>query len=280
MPRSRPPSTCLTSPPPNGKGLTCVNCHGIAQTHGDGTPYKNQYDSPNTLCTDCHAAETLSQTLGHAIHGQNMTCAACHAQTVVSCQGCHLNAVVAGAPEFPNARVFGWKFLVVNNDGKYELGNVMTAVWTTEKNEVKTHVAVAPYYDHSIGKPKTREDKIKLCASCHNNANIAAYTETGSIVISKWDAEGNKMAYPTKGVVPIPADYKTALKVAFPVISNIDEVVQAVKDGKPPAEVEKVAKWALGKEGADQWQLNYCKPLDKMPKQFTQEQLEGMFPKE
>jgi len=268
------------SPPPNGKGLTCVNCHGIAQTHGDGTPYNNLFDSPNTSCFDCHVQETLSQTPGHTLHGQNMTCAACHAQTVVSCQGCHLNAVVAGAPEFPNARVFGWKFLLKNNEGKYELGNMMTAMWTTAEGEVKTHVAIAPYYDHSIGKPKTREQKIALCASCHNSPNVAAYNESGAIVISQWDEAQGKMVYPTKGVVPIPQDYQTALRLAFPVISNIDEVAQAWKDGKSAAEVEAIAKWVFGKDSVDLWQMNYAQPLDKMPTQFTQEQIEALIPEQ
>lgn len=268
------------SAPPNGKGLACVNCHGVEQMHGDGTAYNNLFDSPNTQCTDCHATEKLSDTAGHKIHGENMTCAACHAQTVVSCQGCHINEVVQGGPEFPYQRVFGWKFLVVNNEGKYELGNMMTAMWTTDTGEVKSFVAMSPYYDHSIGKPKTREEKIALCASCHVNETVKTYQETGVIVISKWDEAQGKVVFPTKGVIPVPANYQEAFKIAFPVISNIDEVVQAWKDGKPATEVEKIAKWILGKEIVDLWQMNYAKPLDEMPLQMLIEQIEAFFPAE
>ena len=132
------------SPSPNGKGLTCVNCHDTEQTHGDGKIYNNLFDSPNTQCSDCHKLEALSQSPGHTIHGEKITCAACHAQTVVSCQGCHINEVKAGGPEFPNQRVFGWKFLVVNNEGKIDLGNMMTSRWTTESGEVQTFVAMSP----------------------------------------------------------------------------------------------------------------------------------------
>lgn len=266
------------SPAPSGKGLACVNCHGTEQTHGDGNAYNNLFDSPNTQCTDCHAVEKLSQTVGHTVHGGNMTCAACHAQTVVSCQGCHLNEVAQGGPEFPYQRVFGWKFLVVNNDGKYELGNMMTAMWTTETGEVKTFVAMSPYYDHSIGKPKTRDEKIALCASCHVNETVKKYEETGTIVISQWDEKQNKVVFPTKGVVPVPADYQQSFQMAFPVISNIDEVVQAWKDGKSATEVEKLAKWILGKQMVDLWQMNYAKPLEKMPLQMPIEQIEALFP--
>ncbi len=253
------------SPAPAGKSLACVNCHDTVSTHGDGNTYNNLFDSPNTQCTDCHAAEKLSANPGHEAHGENMTCAACHAQTVVSCQGCHLNAVIAGAPEFPNQRVFGWKFLVKNNEGKIELGNMMTAMYVDDAGDLKTIAVLSPYYDHSIGKPK---DVNALCAQCHDNANVKAYNETGAIVISQWDAAAGKMVYPTKGVVPVPPDYQTAFKIVFPIISNVDEVAQAAKDGMPAAEVEKLAKWILGEEAPDMWQMNYATPLDKMPPQI------------
>ncbi|MCS7011989.1 MAG: hypothetical protein NZL98_11515, partial [Anaerolineales bacterium] len=156
------------NPPPYGKGLamTCVNCHGTGDTHGDGNTYRSFLESPNTECTTCHTKETLSKTAGHSIHGENMTCETCHAQTVTSCQGCHINGTLSGLPEYPHARVTGWKFLVVNDQGKYDLGTIMPAVYTTETGEVKTFAAIAPFYSHSIQWPQTREQKIAICASC------------------------------------------------------------------------------------------------------------------
>ncbi len=268
------------SAPPAGKGMACVNCHTKEQMHGDGKAYKSLLESPNTQCTDCHVKEKLSQTPGHTIHGENMTCAACHAQTVVSCQGCHLNAVLAGAPEFPNQRVIGWKFLVMNNEGKYELGNLMSITFTTETGEVKSFAVIAPFYDHSIAKPKTREEKIALCASCHNNPNVKALQETGTLVISKWDEAQGKMVYPTKGVVPVPENYQQAFKLAYPYITNIDEVVQAWQEGKPQPEVEKLAKWAFGEEGPELWQMLFAKPLDKLPLQMDMQVIESFFPQQ
>ena len=266
------------SPPPNGKGLTCVNCHGTEQTHGDGNAYNNLFDSPNTECSTCHQKESLSQTPGHTIHGEQITCAACHAQTVVSCQGCHINEVAAGGPEFPNQRVFGWKFLVVNNDGKIDLGNMMTAMWTTDSGEVKSFVAISPYYDHSVNAPRTPEQKRATCLSCHEAAAVKAYNETGQIVISAWDEAAGKMSYPTKGVVPVPADYQTAFQIAFPVINNIDEVVGAAKEGKPAAEVEKLTQWVFGKNSVDLWQMNYATPLEKMPPALDSALLDSLYP--
>ncbi|MFN3762529.1 MAG: hypothetical protein ACK4WK_04920, partial [Anaerolineae bacterium] len=119
------------NPPPYGKGigLTCVNCHGIGDTHGDGNTYRSLLESPNAQCTDCHATDTLSQTSGHTTHLQKVTCESCHAQTVISCVGCHLNGPLSGLPEYPHARVTGWKFLLMNDEGKYDLGNMMIAAY-------------------------------------------------------------------------------------------------------------------------------------------------------
>lgn len=268
------------NPPPYGKGIamTCVNCHGLSDTHGDGKQYNSLIESPNTQCTDCHTKETLSKTPGHTIHGENMTCETCHAQTVVSCQGCHINGTLSGLPEYPHARVTGWKFLVVNDEGKYDLANIMPAVFTTETGEVKTFAAVAPFYSHSIQWPQTREQKIAICASCHASDVIKTYTETGQIILSKWDEEQGKLVFPTKGFIPITEDYQTALKLDYPIMLNIDELLAAKKEGKTQAELEKMTKWGFGKSGVDLWQMLFAKPVPKLPTQYPIETIEAFFP--
>jgi hypothetical protein len=95
---------------------------------------------------DCHKVENLSNNPAHAQHGENVTCAACHVQTVTSCYGCHFNVVVpdengkAGS-EFPYKRFTGWKFLV-QRDGKYDLANLM-AVTYSEGDETKTFAVIS-----------------------------------------------------------------------------------------------------------------------------------------
>lgn len=268
------------SPPPYGKGLgmTCVNCHGIGDTHGDGNVYVSLLASPNTQCTDCHPQEYLSQTPGHTIHLKTVTCEACHAQTVESCQSCHLNGTLAGLPEYPHARVTGWKFLLINDEGKYDLGNVMAAVYTTETGEVKTFAAIGPFHSHSIQLRRTREEKVALCASCHASEVIKAYQETGQIVLSRWDPQQGKLVFPTKGVVPVVSDYQKAFQIDYAIMTNIDEVLAAKKEGKPQAELEKMTRWALGKSGTDLWQMLFAKPLAKLPTQMPREALEAMIP--
>lgn len=268
------------NPPPYGKGLgmTCVNCHTIGDTHGDGNIYNSLLESPNPYCTDCHPKEHLSKTPGHTIHLEEVTCEACHAQTVESCQSCHLNGPLAGLPEYPHARVVGWKFLLLNNEGKYDLGNIMAVVYTTEQGEVKTFAAIGPFHSHSIQKAQTREQKVALCVSCHASEVIKTYQETGQIVLSKWDPQQGKLVFPTKGVIPVVSDYQKAFQLSYAVITNIDEVLAAKKEGKPQPELEKMTKWALGKEGTDLWQMLFAKPLEKLPTQMPKEALEAMIP--
>lgn len=255
-----------SSAPPNGKGLVCVNCHGTQQTHGDGNTYQNLFDSPDAQCADCHPREMLGQNAGHLTHGENMTCAACHAATVISCQGCHLNGVMRGGPEFPNARVSGLKFLIKNQEGKIDLANLMTAAYTDDKGDLKTIAVLSPYYDHSIRSFKG-QDINEVCAECHNSPNVKAYEETGQIVISRWDDRRQQMTYPVQGVAPIPMDYQQAFQITIPYITNIDEVIAATRTGKSQAEIEAIAIWGKGDTTPDLWQMNYGTPLDRLPPQ-------------
>ncbi len=256
-----------SSPPPDGKGLACVNCHSTPQTHGDGNTYHNLFDSPNTQCTDCHARKTLGQNAGHVAHGDDMTCVACHAATVVSCQGCHLNELMQGGPDFPDARVSGWKFLIKNKEGKIDLANLMTAAYTDDKGDLKTIAVLSPYYDHSLRSFKG-QDINAVCAECHANPNVKAYEETGQIILNKWDDTQQKLIFPTQGVVPIPVDYQQAFRLTIPYLNNIDEVLAATTAQKSLTEIEAIAKWAKGDVAPDLWQMNYGTPLDKLPAQM------------
>ncbi len=86
--------------------------------------------------------------------------------------------------------MIGWKFLLRNDEGKYELGNLISITFTTESGEVKSFAVIAPFHDHSIAKPKRREEKIALCASCPNVKAL----QIGTLVISQWDEAQGKMS--------------------------------------------------------------------------------------
>ncbi len=254
------------SPAPVGKAMQCVNCHSQAEIHGDGNSYNSLIESPSVKCVDCHAVENLSNNPAHEQHGENVTCAACHVQTVTSCYGCHFNVVVpdengVAGSEFPYKRFTGWKFLVMR-DGKYDLANLM-AVTYSEGEETKTFAVIAPNYGHTVSSLKG--DINKACAQCHDNANVKTYNETGEIVLTRYNPETKALEFPAAAglVVPVPQDYQQAFKLAFMRIANIEDVRAA-----EPAKQEATATWEFAKEGVDLWQMLFAEPLEKMPPQM------------
>ena len=255
------------SPAPFGKGMQCVNCHGPADTHGDGQTYDSMFDSPSVQCADCHVMEQLPPNQAHTVHGDNMECDACHVETVVACQNCHINTVIpdaAGrtAQEFPYERVTGWKFLIQRN-GKIAVGNLMSIVYT-EGDIVKSFAVIAPFHDHSVKSLKGINYTV-FCGQCHNNANVQEYDQTGAIVISRWDERRKQLVFPARDakVIPVPTDFRTAFKLAFARIGNLPEVLAA-----PAAEQENTAQWEFAKDGVDLWQMLYAEPLKRMPPQI------------
>jgi hypothetical protein len=254
------------SPAPAGKAMQCVNCHSQTEIHGDGNEYHSLIESPSVKCVDCHKIENLSDNPAHTQHGENVSCAACHVQTVTSCYGCHFNVVVpdengkAGS-EFPYKRFTGWKFLV-KRDGKYDLANLM-AVTYSEGDETKTFAVIAPNFGHTVSNLKG--DMNKACAQCHDNANVKAYNETGKIVLTRYNPETKALEFPAAAgvVVPVPQDYQQAFQLAFMKIVNLADVLAA-----EPAKQEATAIWEYAKDGVDLWQMLFAEPLDKMPPQM------------
>lgn len=254
------------SPAPIGKAMQCINCHTQAEMHGDGTPYNSLLESPSPKCVDCHRVEDMPENPAHAQHLKNVSCAACHVQTVTTCHSCHLNAVIPdesgkAATEFPYRRFQGWKFLVMR-EGKYELANIMTITYT-EGDEAKTFAVIAPYYSHTVSNLKG--DINKVCAQCHDNANVKAYNETGKIVLTQYNPETNAIEFPASAavVVPVPQDYQQAFQIAFMKIANLADVLAA-----EPAKQEATAVWEFAKDGVDLWQMLFAEPLGKMPPQM------------
>jgi hypothetical protein len=254
------------SPAPFGKGMQCTNCHGLADTHGDGQTRNSMLESPSVQCTDCHVMEQLPPNQAHTVHGDNMECDACHVQTVVACQNCHVNTVMGAAGRnsqgFPYERVVGWKFLIQRN-GKIAVGNLMSIVYT-DGDVAKTFAVIAPFHDHSI-KSLKGVNYTTFCGQCHDNANVREYNDTGAITISQWDDRKKQLAFPARDavVIPVPADFRTAFKLSFAKISNLADVLAA-----PAAKQEQLAKWEFAKDSVDQWQMLYAEPLKRMPPQI------------
>ncbi|MFA0748231.1 MAG: hypothetical protein ACO2PL_09340 [Armatimonadota bacterium] len=107
----------------------------------------------------------------------------------------------------------------------------------------KSFVAIAPYRAHTIVK------EARKCDECHNNAAVQEYKQTGKITVTKWDPAQGKLVN-TKGVIPVPPDWKQALQFDF-----VDYT------GDPKSPTTDPTKWVFLKSGADLMQMLYAEPL-------------------
>jgi len=199
----------------------CMDCHTSEDVHGDGNQYAGLQDigAIDANCTNsgCHNdSEGFAHPAGDP-HGGDVSCAACHAQTVTTCNNCHFESEIAGAGKiFPNAKT-GWLMLGnrFKRDGSGETEvypvNFQSVMYTTEGGDSTTYVAFGYFTPHSIGAGRT-------CNDCHNNANdieaINDYNDDGVIDMAIFDDVNDVMINPN-GVVPIPEDYLDALYFEF-----------------------------------------------------------------
>jgi hypothetical protein len=75
-------------------GMACVDCHDVADYHGDGTVYASRYDGAATPnCLDCHPeiAANKGESQQHDIHLGKVDCTVCHVSgSYKNCYNCHV----------------------------------------------------------------------------------------------------------------------------------------------------------------------------------------------
>jgi len=221
-------------------GLTCTSCHSEREMHGDGTSYVSQLDhgAMDTKCQNCHKG--LVKNTAHTVHDKSLDCSACHAQSVITCNDCHFDSQVAGGGRrYYTPAASGFTFLLRREgSGKIHTGTMQTLVYKD-----KSFVVFAPYTAHSV------TSKARPCADCHDNANIRAYSATGKMAITHWDASANELTTIT-GVVPVPPDWQTAF--------TFDHVTYT---GDPANPVTDPNAWTFAKSGTDLRQMLFAEPL-------------------
>jgi uncharacterized protein (TIGR03382 family) len=234
------------------KGFTCMSCHSKREMHGDGTSYVSQLQqgAMDTKCQNCHQG-FKNKNEAHEVHMKSLDCGTCHTQAVVSCNNCHFDSQVAGGGRrFNGPPMTDFTFLLRRLGGEGG-GKIHTATMQTLIHKDKTFVVLAPYSAHSVTK------KARACGDCHDNANIRAYTATGKMAVTQWDAAANKLKGIT-GVVPVPPDWQTALTFDF--VTYTGNAADPLTD--PNA-------WAFAKSGTDLRQMLFAQPL-------TNEQIEKL----
>lgn len=87
------------------KGMMCLDCHGKAGFHGDGTTYSTRHDvKGKPSCAGCHrpgAEKTDKARSAHEKHAGRMSCVSCHASAPYrNCYDCHLGQGANAKPAF------------------------------------------------------------------------------------------------------------------------------------------------------------------------------------
>ncbi len=235
------------------RGLGCTDCHTVNEMHGDGTPYTSLQE-PGALevnCEQCHPVNQLKPHKSHK-HVATVDCTACHVKSVIACNNCHFESVIEGNKNrFYAPPMHDFKMLMRSEEGK-----VHSASFQSLTFEGKTFYVLAPFATHSITTDIA-------CTDCHlqgpkkagargspKNAPINEYVETGMITVTRWD-EASKLLIGTKGVIPVPPDWKEALQFDF-----VDY------DGLPTDPVVMdPSKWSYLKTGADMLDMPFGQPL-------------------
>lgn len=231
------PDVHLLDKASGGAGLSCADCHTAKQVHGDGTPYNSLHENPNNVDCEqsgCHSDVTIAGKSMHETHNEDLDCAACHVKNTMTCYTCHFEDGSGFEPPITD-----WKILVKSKaTGKVTTGNVQTMAAGGN-----TLFVAAPFFGHTIQK-----DSSPTCGSCHNSDALKEYKEHGTMTLATWH-EDTKTLSNMKGVIPLPTDWKTALKMPF---------IAKDADGN----------WAFQKDTADTMQMLYADPIDvkDMPK--------------
>jgi hypothetical protein len=220
------------------KAFKCVNCHAMSEVHGDGSNYNSMFDGAIKIdCTDCHPLGGVPTNAAHDQHRDNIHCSACHVQATVSCYSCHFESEVNLGAKIPYGVFDEWKFLL-KWKGKAHQANIQSLTYGGE-----AFVGIAPFYGHSVHIP----DINTICDQCHNNALVNEYNLQGTMTATWWDTNPDTIRY-FKGMIPVPPDWRTALKFAF-----------ATKDTN--------GKWIALDDDDVTKQMIYGEPLDALPPQ-------------
>lgn len=150
------------------KGMICVDCHNLSESHGDGTVQTGRKEiKDRPTCQKCHPSGSEKSDKAreaHSVHGAKLSCVACHSSgDYRNCTNCHEGKGATSSPGF---------ILGLNpRDGKTvtTLRIIPTVRNTFAKAGVKMekYDALPNYWDTSPHNIKKRTDRTRSCDTCH-----------------------------------------------------------------------------------------------------------------
>ena len=213
-------------------GMGCLACHTKEDVMGDGRSYASMLEEGaiDAACSGvCH--RDLSQNPAHLVHGETVHCSACHVQSVVNCYNCHFETELELDRKVAYGQFRDWIFLM-NRNGKVHAANFQAV-----KHGNHTFVALAPFFAHTVSR------EARGCLDCHGTVAVRDYLEDGVIDVAWWDDATGTLEH-AKGMVPVPPDFRTALRFDF------------VDLDRPGGTV-----WSFLESGPDSVQILFGEPL-------------------
>lgn len=216
-------------------GMNCGECHTSNEIHGDGNPDAHMFERDvfEVTCLDCHGeggdATPVSTRQSHTIHGDELSCEACHQAASVSCYNCHFAEEVENNRKVAYSKFSDWVFL-----GNYR-GKVYPMNFQSVEYEGQTFNAWGPFHGHTI----TAQGR--NCNACHSNDALLDLDRDGTLKLVEWDEDLNKLVY-RRGIIPLTPDFQDTFL--------FDYVTKDAGGG-----------WIFLEEGPDQTQIRFGTPL-------------------
>jgi len=220
-----------------GLEMSCADCHSAKQIHGDGKQYNSLNENPNKANCEqsgCHAKLNRSKPM-HLQHNKDLDCAACHVKVTPSCYTCHFTQQDGFAKNIVfQPPITSWKLLVKSKaTGKITTGGLQTIT----SYQGHAFYALSPFFAHTIP-----EKSGVTCATCHSSPAVEEYREQGTMTLTRWD-EAKKSINSMSGVIPVPLDWKSALRMDF-----------LTQDA--------AGNWVFLKNAADSSHMLFAEPID------------------
>ncbi len=211
-------------------GMTCMDCHTLADVMGDGVRYSSKHEAGaiDARCEDCHT--NAADNPYHDVHAERLDCSTCHMQGLITCYNCHYQSDLPEGRSLLLKQVRNWR-LLVNRRGRVHPANLQSMIYKGNKL-----LLVVPAYGHTIAR-----NAVSGCGDCHANANVLDLDDDSVLVVAGFDGAGSVNT--AQGYVPIPFNFETALAFDFLVYNGESE------------------GWSFLSRGQDVTQFMFAEPL-------------------
>lgn len=150
------------------KGMICVDCHNLSESHGDGTVQTGRKEiKDRPTCQKCHPAGSEKSDKAreaHGVHGATLSCAACHSSgDYRNCTNCHEGKGATSSPGF----ILGLNPRDMKTVTTLRIIPTVRNTFAEAGVKMEKFDALPNYWDTSPHNIKKRTDRTRSCDTCH-----------------------------------------------------------------------------------------------------------------